>query len=646
MASRSVTGGVNERDVDLAHGKRVAGRMGDQVRDVDLGRANDPRHFGFVHVNRHVVLFEETRDAVNAVTHHCATDVVGVVVRREHARQCHPICLDHSEQLIDCIGRVHDHALPRHPVAQQINVIDHLSSKPIAYGEVTSRKELAEIEPVIDVHWHRLWRTLTFLMNAPTPRPESGDRLLVGDRLVGLSKEMIDTLSEGGKLVPLRSSGAVLVVPADVRRLVDSAVHDAVVGFVEMQRVPSNRVDRFFTRFADLIDDDDAFAPVLAANARDVESARGRGRSIGRLEITPKMRTEMSAGLRMWAGLDFDRLGVISTIDHDGWSVESWRAPLGVVAFVFEGRPNVFADATGVLKSGNAVVFRIGSDALGTARAIRDHMLIPALDASGLPRGAVKLVDSAEHAAGWALFDDSRLALAVARGSGQAVDQLGEIARQCGTPVSLHGTGGAWLVSGTRMPESRLRSAIVHSLDRKVCNTLNTIVALKPNSAEALAVIGGALSEVAVKRGGSVIVHAQDAAMKAMKAFDGLDVRDERVDWGQEWEWDEVPEVTVMVAESMADAIAKFNQHSPRFVLSILSDDEGEVAWAWENSESPFFGDGFTRWVDGQFALERPELGLANWQYGRLLGRGGVLSGDAVHSIRLRVRQTNPDLHR
>lgn len=572
--------------------------------------------------------------------------MVGVVVRREDTRKCHPICLDDSEQLIDRIGRIHDHTLPRQPVAQQIHVIDHLSGKSIAYCEVTAREQLAEIEPVIDVHGHRLWRTLTFLMNAPMPRPESGDRLLVGDRLVGLSQDMIDTLSEGGKLIPLRSSGAVLAVPADVRRLVDSAVHDAVVGFQRMQQVASNRVDDFFTRFADLIDKDDAFAPVLAANVHDVESARRRGRSVGRLEITPKMRADMSAGLRMWAGLAFDSLGVISSIDHDGWSVESWRAPLGIVAFVFEGRPNVFADATGVLKSGNSVVFRIGSDALGTARAIRDHLLIPALDAAGLPRGAVNLVDSSEHAAGWALFDDSRLALAVARGSGHAVDQLGEIARQSGTPVSLHGTGGAWMVAGTRIPETRLRSAIVHSLDRKVCNTLNTVVALEANSSEALAVIGGAFSEAAAKRGGRIIVHAQDEAARALKTFDGLDVRTDNADLGREWEWDDVPEVTVIVSASMPDAVAKFNQHSPRFVLSILSDDEGEVTWAWENSESPFFGDGFTRWVDGQFALERPELGLANWQYGRLLGRGGVLSGDAVHSIRLRVRQTNPDLHR
>jgi glutamate-5-semialdehyde dehydrogenase len=126
----------------------------------------------------------------------------------------------------------------------------------------------------------------------------------------------------------------------------------------------------------------------------------------------------------------------------------------------------------------------------------------------------------------------------------------------------------------------------------------------------------------------------------------GLDVRADAVDPGEEWEWDDVPEVTVIVAASVKDAVSKFNTHSPRFVLSVVSEDDDEVVWAWENSESPFFGDGFTRWVDGQFALERPELGLANWQNGRLLGRGGVLSGDAVHSIRLRVRQTDPDLHR
>lgn len=89
-----------------------------------------------------------------------------------------------------------------------------------------------------------------------------------------------------------------------------------------------------------------------------------------------------------------------------------------------------------------------------------------------------------------------------------------------------------------------------------------------------------------------------------------------------------------------------FNVASPRFVLSMITEKSDEEELAWEASEAPFFGDGFTRWVDGQFALERPELGLANWQTGRLLGRGGVLSGDSVHTVRLRVRQNDHDLHR
>jgi glutamate-5-semialdehyde dehydrogenase len=62
--------------------------------------------------------------------------------------------------------------------------------------------------------------------------------------------------------------------------------------------------------------------------------------------------------------------------------------------------------------------------------------------------------------------------------------------------------------------------------------------------------------------------------------------------------------------------------------------------------DAPFVGDGMTRWVDGQYALNTPELGLANWEGGRLLGRGGVLSGDSVYTVRYRARISDPDLHR
>src|SRR5690606_40188790 len=97
--------------------------------------------------------------------------------------------------------------------------------------------------------------------------------------------------------------------------------------------------------------------------------------STTRLELTGSMREGMIAGLRGWAAMPGRRAVLERTVEHDGWSVEAWRAPLGVVGFVFEGRPNVFADAAGVVRSGNAAVLRIGSDALGTAGAIVEHAL-------------------------------------------------------------------------------------------------------------------------------------------------------------------------------------------------------------------------------------------------------------------------------
>ena len=62
----------------------------------------------------------------------------------------------------------------------------------------------------------------------------------------------------------------------------------------------------------------------------------------------------------------------------------------------------------------------------------------------------------------------------------------------------------------------------------------------------------------------------------------------------------------------------------------------------YDTVDAPFVGNGFTRWVDGQFALDQPELGLSNWQYGRLFARSGVLSGDSVYTVRLRAHVPTP----
>jgi glutamate-5-semialdehyde dehydrogenase len=331
------------------------------------------------------------------------------------------------------------------------------------------------------------------------------------------------------------------------------------------------------------------------------------------------------------------------------------------VGFVFEGRPNVFADATGVVRSGNSVVMRIGSDALGTAEAIVTHALAPALSEAGLPPGTVSLVRSRARAAGWALFDDARLALAVARGSGAAVAQLGAVARQAGIPVSLHGTGGAWIVASAAADERRFRAAVVNSLDRKVCNTLN-VCCLPASRPDLVAEFLQALEEAGRRRMTSARLHVEASSRAAFPAeCFGTKVTVTRADGdhlepfasvipeeelGREWEWEHSPEVSAVVVDSIDDAVALCNRHSPRFVASLISEDGAEHDRFYEAVDAPFVGDGFTRWVDGQYALSTPELGLSNWQAGRLLARGAVLSGDSVHTVRYRARIADPDLHR
>lgn len=483
-----------------------------------------------------------------------------------------------------------------------------------------------------------------------------------GNRVATVSEALAAAFQPGDRLVVVQETGALLHVPAAVQRVAAGAVGRAHDAFQQMGRIADEQITRFFKLFASRLDDDRWWAPIAEANAADVARAKAAGRSTTRLMVSEQMRLAMVMGLRGWAETAAGRGRVIEQVQHDGWSVELLTAPLGVVAFVFEGRPNVFADACGVLRSGNTVVFRIGSDALGTAQAIVEHALAPALAAAGLPEGAASLVASPERSAGWAMFSDRRLALAVARGSGAAVAQLGAVARQAGVPVSLHGTGGAWLAAAPDADADRFAAAVENSLDRKVCNTLNVCCIDKSRAADLVPLFLQALERAGQRRGHGCKLHFTEEARallperwltaRALVRRAEGDIEENLADpiahdqLGREWEWEETPEVTLAVVDGVQQAIDWFNRYSPQFTASLISNDPATHEAFYQQVNAPFVGDGFTRWVDGQYALDKPELGLSNWEHGRLFARGGVLSGDGVFTVRTRARQTDPGLRR
>lgn len=483
-----------------------------------------------------------------------------------------------------------------------------------------------------------------------------------GNKLTHVSPELAARFQAGDRLLVAAETGDLLHVPAAEQQVATDAVSRALSAFQAMGEVSDAQISRFFDAFAARLETDAAWGQIEDSNAEDVRRAEARGRSTTRLAATAKMRQDMIAGLRTWRDAPTRRGQIVERIVHDGWAVEQVADALGVIGFVFEGRPNVFADATGVLRGGNTVVFRIGADALGTARAIVEHALAPALEAAQLPPGAATLVDSAERAAGWALFSDPRLSLAVARGSGQAVEQLGSVARHAGIPVSLHGTGGAWLVADATADPEKFSQAVLHSLDRKVCNTLNVCCIPQEQASTLVPRFLDALTQAGMRRGQGCKLHVvtgsessipQDWFQRTITVCRAHgDVQEPQAQTlpleklGHEWEWEETPEVTLIVVTGMAEAVALFNDYSPQFVASLITENADHYARFYETINAPFVGNGFTRWVDGQYALDRPELGLSNWQSGRLFARGAILSGDGIYTVRTRVTQSDPTVHR
>ena len=185
---------------------------------------------------------------------------------------------------------------------------------------------------------------------------------------------------------------------------------------------------------------------VLAANELDLAAARGTldDGAIDRLRLDAGRLETIAAGIRATAALEpIDRELRSWRLDN-GLEVSERLIPVGVVGANFEARPNVAVDvATQVLKSGNAVVLRTGSAALGTVTVLVDRVLRPALEAAGADGAAVGLVRSPDRAGAEALVSlPDLLPLVILRGSGASTAALVRIAAAHGVRALAHAEGG------------------------------------------------------------------------------------------------------------------------------------------------------------------------------------------------------------
>lgn len=219
---------------------------------------------------------------------------------------------------------------------------------------------------------------------------------------------------------------------------------------------------------------------ILAGNARDLAAARGKGvgsAMLDRLALDPPRLFAMAEAVREVAGLP-DPVGQVTRDDvrPNGIRVQKVRVPLGVIAMIYEARPNVTAEAAALcLKAGNGVVLRGGSEAIHSNTAIA-QALAGALTANGVPPAAVTVLTDLRREAMLELLQLHELIdLAIPRGGEGLIRFVAEHAR---VPVIKHYKGVCHLfVDASADPGKAIDLLVDGKCSRPAaCNSLETLL--------------------------------------------------------------------------------------------------------------------------------------------------------------------------
>ncbi len=295
-------------------------------------------------------------------------------------------------------------------------------------------------------------------------------------------------------------------VPA-TREEVLRAARRARVAAAELAVLTRAVKDRALRAMADAVLD--RREEILAANQLDIEAAVAVGTPdalVDRLRLTVSRVDAMAAGLRELAGLP-DPVGTVvrGSVLPNGLHLQQVRVPMGVVAIIYEARPNVTVDAAGIaLKAGNAALLR-GSASAHESNKVLVSVLSSAAAASGLPADAVQLVPGTDR--------DSVKHLMTARGLVDVIVPRGgagliqAVVNGSTVPVIETGVGNCHVYVDATADHTMALQILVNSKARRpsVCNAAETLLV------HADAATTFVPAAVAALREAGVVVHADDA---------------------------------------------------------------------------------------------------------------------------------------
>jgi glutamate-5-semialdehyde dehydrogenase len=368
---------------------------------------------------------------------------------------------------------------------------------------------------------------------------------------------------------------------------------------------------------------------ILAANAEDVAEVRANGATsafIDRLTLTEARVHAMADGIRVIHDIA-DPVGAVteSWQRPNGMTIERVRVPLGVVAVIFESRPNVAADA-GVLclKSGNAVILRGGSDSFRSCRAIHE-CLVQGLREAGLPEAAITLVPTRDRAAVGLLLTglNGGVDVIVPRGGKSLVARVEAEAR---VPVFAHLEGVNHTYVDRTAKLDMAKSIVLNAKMRRpgVCGATETLLIDRAVAGTHLKPLVEMLIDAGCEVRGDAAVQQADARVKP--------ATDE--DWDTEYE-DAI--ISARVVDGVDDALAHIRDHGSHHTDAIVTEDVAVATKFLNEVDSAIvLHNASTQFADGGEFGFGAEIGIAT---GKFHARGPV-GAEQLTSFKYRIHGT------
>jgi glutamate-5-semialdehyde dehydrogenase len=340
---------------------------------------------------------------------------------------------------------------------------------------------------------------------------------------------------------------------------------------------------------------------ILAANAVDVSRAESEGVSstvVDRLRLDEKRIASMASGLRQVASLA-DPVGelVDGWVRPNGLRISRVRVPLGVIAIIYENRPNVTSDAAGLcLKSGNAAFLRGSSGAIDSNLAI-ESVLRSAIESAGLPADSVILVaDTSREAAVEFMRQRETIDCLIPRGGPSLISSILENAT---VPYVIDGDGNCHIYVDADADLEIALKIIVNAKTQRpsVCNAAETLLVHRAVAKDFLPRAAEALAGVELR----VDQHALELLPGATPATE-LDWESEFLDLT----------LAVGVVESLDEAINHITRYSSGHSEAIITESLAAAdRFTLEVDAAAVLVNASTRFVDGEEFGFGAEIGIS-----------------------------------